>query len=98
MENNIRLFEISEKYRPNVTFTFGPHAIYTVCEESLSWMREFSEKHDILIHMHLSETEEEESFAGKKYGMSPVEFLDSMNLLSSRFLGCHGCWLSEKKY
>ena len=96
VENNIKLFEISEKYRPHVTFTFGPHAIYTVCEDSLRWMRDFSEKHDILIHMHLSETGEEEAFSQKKYGMSPVEFLDSMDLLSRRFLGCHGCWLSEK--
>jgi len=95
IDNNIRLFDISGKYGPNVTFTFGPHAVYTVCEESLRWMRDFSEKHDILIHMHLAETAEEEAFAQNKYGTSPVKFLDSMGVLSSRFLGCHGCWLSE---
>ncbi|MDR2018477.1 MAG: amidohydrolase [Syntrophobacterales bacterium] len=96
IDNNIRLFEISEKYRPHVTFTFGPHAVYTVCKESLQWMRDFSEKHDILIHMHLSETGEEDTFAQERYGMSPVGFLDSMDILSQRFLGCHGCWLTEK--
>jgi 5-methylthioadenosine/S-adenosylhomocysteine deaminase len=96
VENNIRLFEISEKYRPHVTFTFGPHAIYTVCEESLRWMRDFSDKHDILIHMHLSETGEEAIFSRDKYGMSPVSFLDSLGVLSERFIGCHGNWLDEK--
>jgi len=95
IDNNIRLFDISAKYGPNVTFTFGPHAVYTVCEDSLRWMRDFSEKHDILVHMHLAETAEEEAFAQNKYGMSPVKFLDSMGVLSPRFLGCHGCWLSE---
>ena len=95
VERNIRLYEISDKYRPHVTFTFGPHAIYTVCEESLRWMADFSEKHGILIHMHLSETEGEIALSQKKYGMSPVGFLDSLGALSERFIGCHGCWLDE---
>jgi 5-methylthioadenosine/S-adenosylhomocysteine deaminase len=94
-ENNLRLFELSEKYRPHVTFTFGPHAIYTVCEDSLAWMRDFSEKHGILIHMHLSETGEEATFSEERYGMSPVAFLDSLGILTRRFIGCHGCWLDE---
>lgn len=96
IEHNIELFELSEKYKPHVTFTFGPHAIYTVCKESLQWMRDFSEKHDILIHMHLSETEEETRFSQEKYGLSPTEFLDDAGVLSNRFIGCHGCWLDEK--
>jgi 5-methylthioadenosine/S-adenosylhomocysteine deaminase len=95
IENNIRLHELSGKYGPHVTFTFGPHAIYTVCRESLEWMRDYSEKYDILVHMHLSETSEEISFSQKRYGKSPVGFLDSLGVLSPRFLGCHGCWLDE---
>jgi 5-methylthioadenosine/S-adenosylhomocysteine deaminase len=96
IERNIRLFEVSERYSPHVKFTFGPHAVYTVCRESLEWMREFSEKHDILIHMHLSETQEEATFSRDKYGMSPVGFLDSVGVLSRRFIGCHGNWLDER--
>lgn len=93
---NLKLFELSEKYKPHVTFAFGPHAIYTVCRESLEWMRDFSEKHNILIHMHLSETEGETRFSQEKYGLSPTEFLDYTGILSDRFIGCHGCWLDEK--
>ncbi|OPX97311.1 MAG: 5-methylthioadenosine/S-adenosylhomocysteine deaminase [Syntrophorhabdus sp. PtaB.Bin006] len=96
IEHNIHLFEIAKKYEPHVTFTFGPHAIYTVSRESLEWMREFSVKEDILIHMHLAETEEETAFSREKYGLSPVEFLDSVGVLSNRFIGCHGCVLDEK--
>nr|MBP6941529.1 amidohydrolase family protein [Syntrophorhabdaceae bacterium] len=93
---NTRLFELSERYKPYVTFTFGPHAIYTVSEESLRWMRDFSEKHNILIHMHLAETHDENRFANEKYGLAPVEFLDRIGVLSERFIGCHGCVLNEK--
>ncbi len=92
---NTRLFELSEKYKPHVTFTFGPHAIYTVSEESLIWMRDLSEKHNILIHMHLAETQDENHFAKERYGQTPVEFLDRIGVLSERFIGCHGCILSE---
>ncbi|MEI6153538.1 MAG: amidohydrolase family protein [Deltaproteobacteria bacterium] len=95
IELNLKLFELSEKYEPYVTFTFGPHAVYTVCRESLQWMRDFSEKHNILIHMHLSETGEETKFSQEKYGLSPTEFLNSTGILSERFIGCHGCWLDE---
>jgi 5-methylthioadenosine/S-adenosylhomocysteine deaminase len=93
---NIRLYEISEQYKPFVTFAFGPHAIYTVSQRSLEWMRDFSAQNDILIHMHLAETAEETQFAQKKYGMSPTEFLDSIGVLSDRYIGCHGCWLDER--
>jgi 5-methylthioadenosine/S-adenosylhomocysteine deaminase len=93
---NLKLFELSEKYKPHVTFALGPHAVYTVSAESLQWMRDFSEKHGILIHMHLSETRNETNFSQEKYGLSPTEFLNSTGILSDRFIGCHGCWLDEK--
>jgi 5-methylthioadenosine/S-adenosylhomocysteine deaminase len=95
IEINIDLFQTAEKYRPNVTFALGPHAVYSVSKESLQWVREFSEKNSALIHMHLSETEGETRFTEEKYGLSPVEFLDEQGLLSERFIGAHGCWLSE---
>ena len=95
IENNIKLFEVSEIYKPYVTFTLGPHAIYTVSKESLQWVRDFSEKEDVLIHMHLSETKEETEFSKERYGLSPTEFLDEIGILSERFIGCHGCMLTE---
>jgi 5-methylthioadenosine/S-adenosylhomocysteine deaminase len=95
IEENVKLFKLSEKYKPHVTFTFGPHAIYTVSRKSLEWMRDFSKKEDILIHMHLAETQNETDFSTEKYGLTPVEFLYSIDLLSERYIGCHGCMLDE---
>ena len=95
IEKNIKLFELSGKYKPYVTFAFGPHAIYTVSRSSLEWMRDFSKKENILIHMHLAETENETHFSKEKYGLTPVEFLNSIGLLTERYIGCHGCMLDE---
>lgn len=96
IETNIELFKIAEKYRPWVTFALGPHAVYTVSKESLEWARDFSDRTGALIHMHLCETEGESAFTAERYGLSPVEFLNEHGLLSERFVGAHGCWLSEK--
>lgn len=96
IELNLRLFEISKKYSPNVIFTLGPHAVYSVSKESLEWIADFSMENNLLIHMHLSETEDEVKFTRERYGLSPVEFLDSMGMISERFIGCHGCWLDER--
>lgn len=93
---NMALFENAARYLPHVTFTFGPHAIYTVSRKSLEWMRDFAEARNLLIHMHLSETSDETHFARERYGLSPTQFLDSIGLLSERFIGCHGCMLDER--
>ena len=92
---NLELFELAEKYAPNVTFCLGPHAIYTVSPESLRWVAAFAEAHGLLIHMHLGETEAEITFARQRYGRSLLEFLDDCGILSRRFIGCHGVWLDE---
>jgi 5-methylthioadenosine/S-adenosylhomocysteine deaminase len=95
IHRNIDLFRKSDAYRPNVTFALGPHAVYTVSTESLQWIREFSEEYKVPVHMHLCETEEETTFTKERYGLSPVEFLDAQCMLSERFIGAHGCWLTE---
>ena len=92
---NRELYALSKDYGPYATFTFGPHAIYTVSRESLEWMRDFSAENDILIHMHLAETENESIFSQKTYSLSPTAFLDSLDILSERYIGCHGCMLDK---
>ncbi len=96
IEKNIELFELSHKYLPHATFIFGPHAVYTVSKASLEWMKAFSESKGILIHMHVSETEKEVAFSKEKYGLSPIEFLESTGILSPGFIGCHGCFLDDR--
>lgn len=92
---NLELYEKAKKYSPNVVFALGPHAVYTVSTESLSWVRDFSHRNDVLVHMHVAETEGEAIFSREKYGFSPVETLQNAGILSERFIGCHGCWLDE---
>ncbi|OYT41646.1 MAG: hypothetical protein B6U86_01975 [Candidatus Altiarchaeales archaeon ex4484_43] len=75
----------------------GPHAIYTVSRESLEWIREFSDREKLLIHLHLAETERENEDCKRMYGKRPVEFLESIGFLSHRLIAAHSIWLKEKE-
>jgi len=97
MKRNEALYEESKKMSKRIIFTLGPHAIYTVSEESLCWVRDFADKHDLLVHIHLSETEREVRECVEGYGMRPVEFLDSIGFLSPRTIAPHCIHLSRKE-
>lgn len=97
IKRNEALYEQSKELPKRIIFALGPHAIYTVSEESLCWVRDFSEKHDLLVHIHLSETEGEIEECIKRYGMRPVKFLDRIGFLSSRMIACHCIHLSREE-
>ncbi len=97
ISRNKALYEASKKLPTRIIFALGPHAIYTVSEESLCWTRDFAEKHDLLVHIHLSETADEVEGCIKRYGMRPVEFLDSIDFLSPRTIACHCVHMNRKE-
>jgi 5-methylthioadenosine/S-adenosylhomocysteine deaminase len=89
------LFAESKDYSKRVLFSLGPHTIYTVSEECLFWCREFAEKHNLLIHLHLSETEKEVLDCQERHKLRPVEYLEKIGILSHRLVLAHCVWLGE---
>ena len=90
----VRSYEKSASLSSRNTFTVSVHAPYTVCEENMRWAAEFSKEHDLLLHIHLCETEKEIVDAQKAWGCSPVEYCERLGLLSDRVLAAHSLWLS----
>jgi len=74
----------------------GPHAVYTCSEETFLKSKEIAEEHDVMLHIHLSETRSEVESFKKSSGKSPVEYLDSLGVLSDRVVAAHCTWLSPK--
>lgn len=95
---NEELYLLTKESFPKfVKFAIGPHAIYTVSEQSLRWAAEFTEKYDLPFHIHLSETEEEVINCKKNHqGKSPVEYLDSLNIVSPRLKAAHVIHVSDR--
>lgn len=97
IEINMKLFEESGNFGDRITFTLGPHAIYTVSEESLKWAANFARDNRLLIHIHLSETQKEVEGCIRKQGMLPVEYLEKIGFLGPNVIACHGVWFNPKE-
>ncbi len=74
----------------------GPHAVYTVSPDGLSWVSEYAEKHDLLIHFHLAENQKENEDFKKKFGMRIVPFLEKIGFLSDNLVAAHCVWVDKK--
>lgn len=97
IEINMELFEESGKFGDRIIFTLGPHAIYTVSEESLKWAAHFARANGLLIHTHLSETREEVEDCIRKHGMRPAEYLEKIGFLGPNVIACHAVYLNQKE-
>ncbi len=97
IRTNEKLFEESKEYGDRLMFALGPHAIYTVSKHSLQWAKEYADKHDLLIHTHLAETEKEVQDCLKQHGKRPVEYLADLGLLGPNLLAAHVIWVTDKE-
>ena len=80
---------------PCIRASVGPHSVYTVSVEGLSWCSEFAEEQGIGIHIHLSETEQEVVDSILQYGKRPPQVLDECGCLTPMTVAAHCCWLDE---
>jgi len=78
-----------------ITPGFGPHAPHTVNKKDLETIRDLSEQYDVPVSMHVAETEKEFDEFIDKYGMTPIEYLDSIGLLNNRFIAAHAIFVTE---
>jgi 5-methylthioadenosine/S-adenosylhomocysteine deaminase len=91
----LELYEGNRNASERVTFALGPHAIYSVGRDSLLKARDFARENGVLIHLHLGETEKEFQDARQQWGLTPVEYLNSLDLLGPNLCACHAIWLTE---
>ncbi len=84
IHENIKLFQVAQKYGPHITFALGPHAIYTVSIQSLEWIREFSEENNLLYpHASLRNRRESYGLPKKSTASSLSKLLANLGLLST---------------
>ena len=71
----------------------APHAVYTCSEELLEWVARYSREHDIPVHFHLLETEQEKDDFIRGNGRTPVEFLEEIGFLQPNLVAVHCVWV-----
>lgn len=80
------------------TFGLGPHAMYTCGEDLLRYVRELAEEKDLLLHIHLAETQKEHDDCIKEHGMTQVEFMKELGYLDRNLLLAHCVYLEDGDY
>ncbi|MFY8114965.1 MAG: amidohydrolase family protein, partial [Rhabdaerophilum sp.] len=64
-------------------------------DEALVFCAELAGQHDLGIHTHLLETRAQAEIAARRYGMTTVEHLDRLGVLSGRWSCAHCIWLTD---
>lgn len=94
--------EMEEEYykinevSPLVSYKLGFHAEYTTKRESIEEIAALAHKMKEPVYLHLAETEREVNECIERYGVSPVQFLDSVGIFDYGGGGFHGVWMDEK--
>lgn len=91
------LEKFGKEFSSRIGFTLGPHAIYTVSGEQLQFCHEFCTKHNLKIHLHLSETEGEVEECLRLHGVRPVKYLEQLGILSPNLILAHVIWVDDEE-
>mgnify|MGYP001764789782 CR=1 FL=1 len=78
-----------------LSFTFAPHAPYTVSDDALARISVLAEQLDAPVHIHLHETAQEIDESHTKHGVRPLERLGKAGLLSPRLIAVHAVHLLD---
>lgn len=77
------------KDHPLIVPFIAPHATNTNNEKALKEANEISKQYNVPISLHVSEMDYEMTYFKENYQKTPIEFLESIGLLSSRLVAAH---------
>jgi len=80
---------------PMVDVHPAPHSIYGASSEMIKASHELASEYGALWHMHLADSKKSAENIAEQFGKPSVILLDEWGVLSDRFLGIHGMWLSD---
>ena len=96
LERTREEYEKLNGMNPLLSFRLGIHAEYTTGRKLLEGMSNLAHEYQEPVYLHLSETEKEVRECRERYGLSPVQFLDSLGMFDYGGGGFHGVWMSEE--
>jgi 5-methylthioadenosine/S-adenosylhomocysteine deaminase len=84
--------------KPRVFPTIAPHSIYTCSAELLQWAADIAVEFDLVVHTHMSETEQEVQDCLAAHGVRPFQWLYDLGVLDEagrRMVAAHSIWLDK---
>lgn len=89
----------NEKFADNelIDFAVSPHSIYTCSADTLKQALKTAQRHNLMLHIHVSETEKELKDSLSQFGCRPVEYLNKLGFFDLPVLIAHGVWIDENE-
>lgn len=84
------------KRSPLISYQLGFHAEYTCSKELLCGVSGLAHKYRTPVYTHLAETEKEVLECKRRYGMTPLVFLDSLGLFEFGGGGYHCVYMTQE--
>ena len=87
-----------ETYKDDSLITVGVavHSPYTCQPELLVKAKKFADENNLIYHIHVAETQWEVDTIMKAYKLTPVQYLDSLGVLSESVIAAHCVWLTDE--
>lgn len=98
-EEGLKIIEdLLIKYKDDELIDVGVavHSPYTCSPKLLVEADALAKKYNAPYHIHIAETKWEFDTIMYQYNLTPVQYLDSLGVLSDRTIGAHCVWLTEK--
>lgn len=83
--------------QPLLSASLAPHAPYTVEDKTFENVVTYAEQLGLNIHTHLHETRTELDESLKRYGVRPLQRLESLGVLGPNFVAAHGVHLETSE-
>src|SRR5580658_5817627 len=77
-----------------IRVALAPCSPFSISKDLMTESARLAERHDCQLHTHLCETDDEERFCLKTYGLRPVDLLEETGWMSSRVWLAHGIHFS----
>lgn len=94
-EGMIKMYEESLQWGDMQKMSVGVHAPYTVSDNLIKWCVDFARDKGLTVHIHMSETEQENLDSIKLNGCTPFEHLQNLGALGPETIAAHCVWLSD---
>jgi 8-oxoguanine deaminase len=78
-----------------VQVALAPCSPFSVSPRLMRQTAEMAERENVRLHTHLAETKDEENYCRERFGMRPVELLESVGWLTGRTWLAHGIYFNQ---
>jgi 5-methylthioadenosine/S-adenosylhomocysteine deaminase len=97
IDKGLQFIERWKNRNDRITPIFGPHANYTLNAEQLAATRAAANDAGVAISIHMSESPFEVQYSKDTFGMTSIDFFESIGFLDGPTIGAHVVWPSDQE-